>query len=120
MPTKAREQISACLDSFQQHEPVDRAAGAMGNAIFNADHNGRTRGAFNDARCEDADDPAVPAVSINDEQASIGQFRIGCETLFDGGEGNRFRIAAFTIEPLKLVGQLTRAAEIARTEELDD
>ena len=59
-------------------ESIDGAAGSVGNfavgAIFNADDDGGLGGALDDARSEDADDAAMPAVAVDDEEAVGGDF----------------------------------------------
>ena len=78
---EAREEVGADLDGGEQQEAVDGAAGAVGDsaigAVFNADDDGRLGGALDDARGEDADDAAMPAVAVDDEQAVGGNFCVG-------------------------------------------
>ena len=66
---EAREEIGAGLDGGEEREAVDGAAGAVGHAVFHADHDGGLGGALDDARGENADDAAMPAVAVDDEQA---------------------------------------------------
>jgi hypothetical protein len=55
----------------------------VGDAVFNADDDGRLGGALDDARGENADDAAMPAVAVDDEQAVGGEFGVGGEAGFD-------------------------------------
>ncbi len=82
---EASEEIGAGFDGGEKGESVDGAAGAVGHAVFNADDDGGLGGALDDARGEDADDAAMPAVAIDDEKAVGGEFGIGGEAGFDGG-----------------------------------
>ena len=66
---EAGEEIGAALDGVEQVEAVDGAARAVGDAVFNADDDGGLGGALDDARGEDADDAAMPAFAIDDQQA---------------------------------------------------
>ena len=75
---KAGEEIGAGFDGGEEDESVDGAAGAVGNfavgAVFNADDDGRLGGALDDARGENADDAAMPAVAVDDEKAVGSDF----------------------------------------------
>ena len=117
---EAREEIGAGFDGGEEGESVHGAAGAMGHTILNADDDGRLGGALDNARGENADDAAMPAVAVDDEEAIGGDFRIGCKACFDGGERGGFHVAALAIEPFQLVRQLRGAMRIARGEKLDD
>ena len=74
---EAGEEIGAGFDGGEQREAVDGAAGAVGHAVFDADDDGRLGGALDDARGENADDAAMPAVAVDDEQAVGGEFSVG-------------------------------------------
>ena len=117
---EAREEIGAGFDGVEQLESVDGAAGAVRDAVFNADDDGGLGGAFDDARSEDADDAAMPAVAVDDEQARGGKFGVGGEARLDGGECAGFGFAAFAIEAFELVGEFGGAGGVAGAEELDD
>ena len=78
MAAEASEEIGAAFDGVEQMKAVDGAAGAVGHAVFDADDDGRLGGALDDARGEDADDAAMPAVAVDDEQAVGGEFGVGC------------------------------------------
>ncbi len=84
MAAEAGKEIGAALDGVEQLEAIHRAAGAVGHAVFDADHDGGLGGALDDARGENADDAAVPAFAVDDQQAVGGQFRIGGEARLDG------------------------------------
>ncbi len=73
---EAREEIGAAFDGVEQLKSVDGAAGAVGDAIavFHADDDGRLGGALDHARGENADDAAMPAVAVDDQQAVGGEF----------------------------------------------
>ena len=90
------------------------------HAVFDADDDGRLGGALDDARGENADDAAMPAVAVDDEEAVGGEFGVGGEAGFDGGERGGFGVAALAVEALELGGQLGGAVRVARGEELDD
>ncbi len=62
------EKVSAGFDCIEQLKPINRAARAIGHAIFNADHDSGFGSAFDHARGEDADDAAMPAVAVNNQQ----------------------------------------------------
>jgi len=117
---EAGEEIGAAFDGVEEMESVDGAAGAVSDTVFNADDNGGLRGALDDARGEDADDAAVPAFAVDDEEAVGGEGVFGCEAFFDDGEGGGFGVAALTVEALELGGQICGAVRVARGEELDD
>ena len=117
---EASEEIGAGFDGGEEHEAVDGAAGAVGYTVFDADDDGRLGGALDDARGEDADDAAMPAVAVDDEEAVGGDFRVGCEAGFDGGERGGFHVAALAVEALEFGGELGGAVRVARGKELDD
>ena len=117
---EAREEIGAGFDRVEQLESIDRAARAVRDAVFNADHERRLGGAFHDARSEDADDSAMPAVAIDDEQARCGKFGIGREARLDRCECAGLGFASLAIQAFELGGQFGRAGCIAGGEELDD
>ena len=73
---EAGEEIGAALEGVEKLEAVDGAAGAVGHAVFNADDDGGLGGALDDARGENADDAAVPALAVDHQQAVGGQFRV--------------------------------------------
>jgi hypothetical protein len=81
---EAREEIGAAFDGVEQLKAVDGAAGAVRHAVFDADHDGRLGGALDDARGENADDAAMPAVAVDDQQAVGGEFGVGGQAGFDG------------------------------------
>ena len=58
--------------AFEQLKTVYRAAGAVGHAVLDADHDGRLGGALDDARGENADDAAMPAFAVDHQQAVGG------------------------------------------------
>ena len=80
MAAEASEEVGAGLDGGEEREAVDRAAGAMSDAVFDADDDGGLGGALDDARGENADDAAMPAVAIDDEEAVGADFGVGAET----------------------------------------
>ena len=110
MAAEAREKIGAGFDGVEQLESVDGAAGAVRDAVFDADDDGRLGGAFDHARGEDADDAAMPAVAVDNEQALGGKFGVGGETSLDCGEGAGFGFAALAIEALELGGEFVCAS----------
>ena len=114
MAAEAGEEIGAALEGVEQLESVDGAAGAVGHAVFDADHDGRLGGALDDARGEDADDAAMPAVAIDHQQPVGGEFGVGGEAAFDGGERGGFGVAALAVEPLELGGQFLRRGPQSR------
>jgi len=66
------EELGAGFDGVEQLKAVDGAAGTVGDALFNADDNGRFGGALDNALGEDADDAAVPTLAIDHKQAVRG------------------------------------------------
>ena len=70
---EAGEEIGAAFDGVEQLKAIDGAAGAMRHAVFDADHDGGLGGALDDARGQDADDAAMPAVAIDDQQPFGGE-----------------------------------------------
>ena len=66
---EAHEDIVAAFERFEQMEAGDGAAGAVGLAVFMAEHERGTAGALDHARGEDAEHAAMPAVAIDDEAA---------------------------------------------------
>ncbi len=83
MTTEAREEVGAGFDGVEQLKSVDGSARTVGNAVFNADDERRFGGAFDNARSEDADDAAMPAVAIDNDEARRSQFLIGGEARFN-------------------------------------
>ena len=120
MSAETREEIAAGLDRLEQRKAIDGSAGAVGDAVFDADHDGRLGGALDHARSENADDAAMPAVAVDHEQAVGGEVGVVGEARFNGGERRGFGVAALAIEPLKLGGELGGAAAVAGGEQLDD
>ena len=93
----------------------------MGNyAVFDADDDGGFGGALDDAGGEDADDAAMPAFAVDEEQTIGDEFGVGGETLLDGAEGSGFGVAAFAVEAFELGGQFRGAVRVAGGKELDD
>ena len=87
---EAGEEVCAALDGVEQLEAIHRAAGAVGDSVLNADHDGWFRGPLHHARCQNADDAAMPALAVDDQQPVGGQFRVAAQTSFDGREGSGF------------------------------
>jgi hypothetical protein len=110
---EAGEEIGAALDGVEQMEAIDGAAGAVGDTVFYADHDGRLGGALDDAGGENADDAAVPAVAVNEQQPVDSQLVVRSEADFNGGECGGLGLAALVVEPLELGGQLGGAGRIA-------
>ena len=79
---KAREQIGAAFDGVEQLESVDRPARAMSHVVFDADDDSRLGRALDHARGQNADDAAMPALAIDDQQAICGQLRIAQPAAF--------------------------------------
>ena len=76
MATEAREEVAAGFNCFEQLKAIDGTAGAVGDAIFNANYDGGLGGAFYHARGEDADDAAMPSVALDNEHAAGGELMI--------------------------------------------
>ena len=74
---EAGEEIGAGFNGGEKGESIDGAAGAVGYAVFNADDDGGLGGALDHARGEDADDAAMPAIAVDDEEAVGGDFGVG-------------------------------------------
>ncbi len=81
---EAGEEIGAALDGVEELEAVDGAAGAVGHAVFDADNDGGFGGALDDARGEDADDAAMPAFAVDQQQAVGGDFGVAGQQSLDG------------------------------------
>ena len=85
---ETREEIGAGFDGGEQGKSVDGAAGAVGDtaigAVFDADDDGGLGGALDDARGENADDAAMPAVAVDDEKPVGGEFA-GCSASASSG-----------------------------------
>ena len=105
---EAREEIGAGLDGVEELKSVDGAAGAVGDAVFDADDDGGLGGALDDAGGEDADDAAMPAFAIDDRRPVGGEFGDGGEADFDGCEGCGFGVAALAVESLSLAASAWR------------
>ena len=120
MAAEAGEEIGAAFDGVEELEAVDGAAGAVGHAVLDADHDGGPGSALDDARGEDADDSAMPTYAIDDEKAIVGQFAAGGQEGLDGGECGGLGFAALAVEVLELGGQFSGASGRAGGEEFDD
>ena len=120
---EAREKIGAGFDGGKEREAVDRTAGAVGNAalgaFLDADDDGGLGGALDDARGENADNTAMPSVTVDNEEAVGGDFGVGAEAGFNDGERGGFDIAPLAIEALEFGSQLGGAVRVARREEFD-
>ena len=117
---EAGEKIGAGFDGGQEREAVDRAARAIGDAILDADDDGGLGGALDNARGEDADDAAMPAFAVDDEQAIGCDLGVGREAGLDGGERGGLDVAALAVEAIELGGKIGSAMGVARGEKLDD
>ena len=84
---KTSEEAGAAFQGIEELEPINATTGTMGDAVFNADNNGGLGGAFDHARGEDADDTAMPAVAVDEQEVISGEFFIAGQTGLDGGEG---------------------------------
>src|ERR1039458_9840549 len=118
--TEAREEVGTGFDGGKERKAVDRAAGAMGYTVFHADDDGRLGGAFDDARGENADDAAMPAIAVDDEEAVGGDFGVGAKAALDNSERGGLDVAPLAIEALEFGSELGGAMGIARGEKLDD
>ncbi len=72
-PPKRVKRSAQDSTDIEQLKPINRAARAIGHAIFNADHDSGFGSAFDHARGEDADDAAMPAVAV--EQPTVDRSR---------------------------------------------
>ena len=97
MAAEASEEIGAGFDGGEKREAVDRAAGAVGDAVFDADDEGGLGGALDDARGENADDAAMPAVAVDDEEAVGCNFGVGAKTGLDNGKRGGFDVSALPL-----------------------
>ena len=120
---EAGKEIGARLDSGEEGEAIDGAAGAVGDfslgAVFDADDESGLGGALDYARGENANDAAMPTVAIDDEETVGNEFGAGRKLCFDDGQCGSFDVATFAIEALEFCGQLGGAMRIARGKELD-
>src|SRR5579871_3493095 len=116
---KTRKEIGAGLNGFEQRKAVDRSPGAVSDTVLHADYEHRLGGALHHTRGENADDAAMPAISVEHEQAFAHQSFVTGEALFDCGEHVCFRLATVAIEPLQLRSQFLCPLMVARGEELD-
>ena len=66
---EADEDIVAAFERFEQMEAGDGAAGAVRLAVFVAEDERGVAGALDDARGENAEDAAMPAIAVDDEAA---------------------------------------------------
>ena len=121
---EAGEQVGAGFDGFEQRESIDGATGAVGDwtlgRVFHVDDDRGLGGALDHARGEDADDAAMPAVAVDDEQAAGGKFGVLRKACFDCGERGSFGLAALAIEQLEIGGEFERTGAVARGKELND
>ena len=101
---RSGEDSVAGLDGVEQMEAGDRAAGAVGLAIFVRDDQRGLTGAVDHARGEDADDAAMPAVAVDDD-ADRDDRGISCSMRVDLGEHRIFGGAAFGVEPVELLSR---------------
>ena len=62
----------------------------------------------------------MPAFAVDDQQAVCGEFGVGGQAGFDGGERGGLGIAALAVEAFELGGEFSGAGGVARGEELDD
>jgi len=120
MAAKAGEEAGAALKGVEQVEAVNGAAGAVGDAVFNADDDGGPGGALDDAGGKDADDAAMPSLALDDEEAGGGEIEVRGEAGFDGFEGRGLGVAALAVEALEFGGEFGGAVGVAGGEELDD
>jgi len=118
--TEAGEEIGAGFDGGEERKAVDRAAGAVGDAFFEADDDGGFGSALDDARSKNTDDAAVPTVAVNDEEAVGGDLGVGREAGFNDGERGGLDIAALAIKALEFGSELSSAVGVARGEKFDD
>ena len=84
VPAEACEEIGAGFDCFEQLKAIDGAAGAVRNAVFDADDECGLGGTFHYPRGKDTDDAAMPAVTVDDEEACCCQISVA-------GEARRLR-----------------------------
>ena len=61
----------------------------------------------------------MPAVAISDQQPIRGELGVGGQQGLDCGERGRFGVAALAIQAIEFGGQLSRAGQVARREQLD-
>jgi hypothetical protein len=118
---EAGVEVGAGFDGFQQRKAVDGAAGAVGDAVFHADDDGRLGGAVDDARGENADDAAMPSFAGHDEHFAAGEL--------GGSVARRARLCAGRVASASRRSVLRRssleassvgAGGVAGGEELDD
>ena len=120
---EAGEEVGAAFEGVEELKSVNAATGAVGDfavgSVFDADYDCGLGGPFDYTGGEDADDTAMPAVAVNDEEAVGGEFWIG-EAGLDRGERGGFSVAAFAVEAFELGGEFVGAGCVAGGEELDD
>ncbi len=125
---ESSKEIGAGFEGGEEREAIDGAAGAVGDAIvgavlfavfwpvvgavsrvafgtdFDADYDGGFGGALDDARGENADNAAMPAVAVDDEEAVGDDFGVGPQACLDDSECGGFNVAALAIETLEFCG----------------
>ena len=113
---EAGEEVGAGFNGGEEREAIDGAAGAVSYAVLHADNDGRLGGALDDARSENADNAAMPAIAVDDEETVGDDFFIEAETRFNHGEGSGFNIAALAVEALEFCGKFGGSVRVARCE----
>ena len=68
---------------------------------------------------EDADDAAMPALAVDDEQPVRNQFVVAGKALLDYAQRGSLGIAPLAIQPFELGGKFSSAVRVAGREELD-
>uniref|UniRef100_E6QIG2 Uncharacterized protein n=1 Tax=mine drainage metagenome TaxID=410659 RepID=E6QIG2_9ZZZZ len=117
---KAGEKIGAGFDGLEQRETVDGAPRAVGDAVLDAEDECWFGRAFNDARGEDADDAAVPAVASEDEDFFVLQRGVRGEPCVNGLKRGSFGGAALGVELFKFLSEGCGARLVACGEEFDN
>ena len=117
---EACEEIGAGFDRFEQLKAIDGSAGAVRHAVFDADNERGLCRTFHYTRGEDADDAAMPAVAVHNNEVCGCKLVVRGEARFNRGQRAGFGVAAFAIEALELVGEFAGPASVARGEKFDD
>src|SRR5271165_5663190 len=120
MSAKAVEQLGTGLQRLQEMKRGNRTPRAVRLAIFARENERRTPPALHHARSANADDPAMPAFTLQHQTVGVLQLRRGFHSGVDFIGNALLRLLAVAVELVKLQRHLGRLRSVLLGEQAND
>src|SRR5579863_4567926 len=118
--SEPREQLRTRLQRLQQMEGGNRAARAMGLAVFAREHQRRSMEALDHAGRANPNHPAMPTLTLDHQTISVAQFGTLLDLFMDRFDNALLFLLTVAVQAMELQGHLCRLLFVLFGEKLDD